>query len=229
MTLKCIATSSEGNSFILTNDDGKHLLIEAGLPIPQIKKSLNYDIENLQALITSHSHSDHAMSVEKIRQMGVPVFLPYKLGKKHIRTMLDDFMVESFQVPHNGTDNYGFLIDIDEQRICYMCDLEYCPYDLSDKDINVLIIECNYISDLVDDDIPNLRHKCLGHLELETCLGIIKMCQKRLHKVILIHMSKGVTMDRERAMKRIREEIPFYVEVDFAKSGETYDLNKIPF
>ena len=86
MTLKCIATSSDGNSFVLTNDDGKHLLIEAGLPVPQIKKGLNYDIENLQGLIVSHCHNDHALSVEKIRQMGVPVFLPYKLGKKHIRS-----------------------------------------------------------------------------------------------------------------------------------------------
>lgn len=158
------------------------------------------------------------------------MFLPYRHPEvTRTRTHLGEFTVESFPIPHNGTDNRGFLIDIDGQRICYLCDLELCPYDLTDKGIDVLIIECNYISDLVDEDIPNLRHKCLGHLELETCLGIIKMCQKRLHKVILIHMSKGVTMDRERAMKRIREEIPFYVEVDFAKSGETYDLNKIPF
>ena len=46
MTLKCLATGSDGNSFILTNNAGHHLMIEAGLPIGELKKGIDYDIEN---------------------------------------------------------------------------------------------------------------------------------------------------------------------------------------
>ena len=103
------------------------------------------------------------------------------------------------------------------------------PYDLSKIPINILIIECNYIEELVDDDIPNLRHKVLGHCSLDTCIGIIQNCKKHLRKVILIHASKGVTMDKEKALKTIRENIPTYINVEFAKDGESYDISEIPF
>lgn len=158
------------------------------------------------------------------------MFLPYRHPEKpRIMTHLGDFRIDSFPVPHNGCENRGFIIEIDGQKICFLIDLEYCPYDLSKQGINILIVECNYIEDLVDDDIPNIRHKVLGHCELKTTIGIIKNCQKHLRKVFLIHASKGVTMNKERALKEIREQIPEYIEVDFCKENTTYDVSEIPF
>ena len=230
MTLKCIATSSEGNSFVLTNESGKHLMIEAGLPIGELKKGIDFDVENWQGLIVSHEHHDHSLSANKIRKMGIPVHTPYKdYRHSRLRTKIGDFQVDSFAVPHNGCENRGFLIKADGQTICFMVDLEYNPYDFSKLPINILIVECNYIEDLVDDDIPNIRHKCLGHCSLDTCIGIIKNCQKHLRKVFLIHASKGVTMNKERALKEIREQIPEYIEVEFCRDNTVYDLSEIPF
>ena len=40
MTLKTIATGSTGNCYILTSDSGKHLILDAGIPIAEIKKLL---------------------------------------------------------------------------------------------------------------------------------------------------------------------------------------------
>ena len=162
--------------------------------------------------------------------MGIPVHTPYKdTEHKRLKTKLGDFQIESFPIPHNGTENRGFLIRIEEQTICFLIDLEYCPYDLSKKDINVLIVECNYISDLVDDSLPNLVHKTLGHCELQTTIGIIQNCQKCLRKVILTHMSKGSTMDKERALKEIKKAIPPYIDVVFAKENMTEDISECPF
>lgn len=229
MTLKTIATSSDGNSFVLTNDSGKHLMIEAGLPIGELKKGINFDVENWQGLVVSHSHNDHSMSVGKVRRMGIPIFLPYKFEAKRMRTQIGDFQVETFPVPHNGVENRGMIIDADGQKIAFMVDLEYNPYDFSKLPIIILIVECNYIEDLVDDDIPNIRHKVLGHCELETTIGIIKNCQKHLRKVFLIHASKGVTMNKERALKEIREQIPDYIEIEFCKDNTVYDISECPF
>ena len=230
MTLKTISTGSDGNSFVLTNDNSKHLLIEAGLPIGQIKKGLDFDIANLQGVIVSHEHLDHSLSVRKLKSMGIKTYTPYKFAEiKRARVKIGDFTIESFPVPHNGVENRGFIITVDGQKICYLCDLEYCPFDLSKQDINILICECNYISDLVDDSLPNIVHKTLGHCELSTTIGIINNCKKHLRKVVLVHMSKGVTFNKQVALERIKSEIPKFIEVEYAEENKVSDLSEIPF
>ncbi len=229
MLLKCLATGSTGNSYILTSDNGKHLILDAGIPIKEIKKGLDFDIENVEGCLISHSHNDHAKSANHLKVMGIPVFQPYLFGAKRLKIKLVDFQIESFPVPHNGVENRGFIITVDEQKICFLIDLEFCPYDLSKQGINVLIVECNYISDLVDDSLPNIVHKTLGHCELQTTIGIIQNCKKHLRKVILTHMSKGATMDKERALKEIKSNIPEYIEVVFAKENTVEDISEIPF
>lgn len=229
MTFKTIATGSDGNSFVLTNDSGNHLMIEAGLPIDKLKQGINYDVENWQGLVVTHCHSDHSLSAKKIRQMGIPIFLPYKFDSPRMRTMLGDFVIETFPVPHNNCENRGLIINTEGQKICFLIDLEYCPYDLSKQDINVLIVECNYISDLVDNSLPNIVHKTLGHAELQTTIGIIQNCKKHLRKVILTHMSKGETMNKKRALKEIKANIPDYIEVVFAKDNTIEDISETPF
>lgn len=229
MTFKTIATGSDGNSFILTNNAGHHLMIEAGLPMGELKKGIDYDIENWQGLVCSHSHKDHSLSVMNVRKMGIPIFLPYKFDKPRMRTMLGDFVIETFPVPHNGCENRGLIINTEGQRICFLIDLEYCPYDLSKQHIDVLVVECNYISDLVDENLPNIVHKTLGHCELQTTIGIIQSCEKHLRKVILTHMSKGATMDKKRALQEIRDVIPSYIEVTFAKRYLVEDISETPF
>lgn len=173
---------------------------------------------------------NHSLSADKVRKMGIPVFEPYKdTEHKRLRTKLGDFQIESFPVPHNQTENRGFIITVDGQKICFLIDLEYMPYDMSQQDINILIVECNYISELVPDDLPNIQHKVIGHCSVETTIGIIKNCQKNLRKVFLVHASKGATMDRERAIKRIYEEIPNYIQVEFLKDNTTKDISLCPF
>ena len=170
------------------------------------------------------------MSADKIRNIGIPVFEPYKdTEHKRLRTRLGEFQIDSFPVPHNSCENRGFLITTEEQTVCFLVDLEYLPYNLESYKIDTLIVECNYISELVDDDIPNLRHKCLGHCSLDTTIGIIKNCQKHLKYVYLIHMSKGETMDRIKAMERIRQEIPAYISVNFCRDNTAYNISPCPF
>lgn len=161
--------------------------------------------------------------------MGISVWQPYLSEHKRQKTHLGEFECESFELPHNGCPNVGYLIRVGGQVIAYMTDMEYCGWNLSKQDINVLIVECNYISELVPDDLPNIAHKTLGHCCLDTCMGIIKNCQKHLRKVFLIHASKGVTMNKERALKEIREQIPEYIEVEFCKDNTVYDISECPF
>ena len=82
---------------------------------------------------------------------------------------------------------------------------------------------------LVPVQSPILRHKVLGHLELNTAIGIIQNCKRHLRKVFLTHASKGVTMDKTKAIEQIRQSIPEYIECEFVKDNTEYNISEIPF
>lgn len=230
MTLKTLATGSSGNCYVITSDAGKHLIVEAGIPVPEIKKGIDFDIGNIEAVMASHSHADHSLSCNKLRKMGLVVWQPYLYdGHPNMRTRFGEYEVKCFSIPHNGVSNRGFIIKIDGTTICYMCDMEMCPWDMSKQNINVLMVECNYIDELIDEQASNYRHKVLGHCSLETCIGIIKANMKHLRTVVLLHMSNTGSFDKDKAMKRIREEIPNYINVVYAKPDLEVNLNEIPF
>lgn len=228
MTLKTIATGSTGNCYILTSDSGKHLILDAGIPIAEIKKGLDFDIENTVACICTHVHKDHSLSANKLKKMGIPVWQPYLSDHKRQKTHLGEFECESFELPHNGCPNVGYLIRVGGQVIAYMTDMEYCGWDLSKQNINVMLIEMNYQKDRIDGN-SHMTHVVLGHAEEQTTIEVIKHNMKHLRTVILCHMSNSGALDRELAMQRIKEAIPAYIEVEFAKENTVIDLSEIPF
>lgn len=56
MRLRCLASGSSGNCYILTDSNGKSLILDCGVPIMEIKKGLNWNIRGISGVIISHSH-----------------------------------------------------------------------------------------------------------------------------------------------------------------------------
>lgn len=230
MKLKCIATGSTGNCYTLTSNNGETLIIDCGVPIFKIKKGLDWNIKNVVGCVTSHGHIDHVKSIGKIENMGIQVFAPYVyLGaiqeskNKIITDTLGCFKIKAFQVPHNETRNCGFLIYADEQKFLYMTDYEYCPYNFAKQKINHMLIECNYIRDMVDRDIPNFEHKIKGHAELETVKGFVRVNNSdSLQNVILCHLGSD-SSDKGRIINEIKKIVPV-ANVDVAVAGKSWDL-----
>lgn len=227
MTLKCIATGSNGNCYILTSDSGKHLILDAGVPISEIKQGLDYDIEKVEGCVISHSHKDHVLSANKIEYFS-PVWHPYLSENKREHTHIGEFDIQTFFLPHDA-ENRGFIIKVGNQTICYMTDFEYCQYNLSSLNISTMIISLNYQEDMIEEIGEHERHVIKDHSEEKTVIEILKQNVKSLKNVILIHMSNSGYLDRNVAMERIRKEIPEYINVYWAKPGETYNISEIPF
>ena len=57
MFIRCAGSSSSGNCYALYSDDGQILLIDAGLPIQEIKKCVNFSITNIVGCLVSHGHT----------------------------------------------------------------------------------------------------------------------------------------------------------------------------
>lgn len=230
MTLKCLSTGSAANCYILKRDNGEMLILDAGLPMHEIKKGIGFDIANLKGCICTHVHLDHSRAVKQLRAIGIPVWCPYENEKKRQRTRLGGFEVECFDLPHNGTDNRGFIIRVDEQTILYATDFEYIPYNLSSQNIDTMLIELNYQRDMVDDEMDNHKvHVVLGHASEEVVIEILKQNVRNLRNVILCHMSNSGYLNRDLAMEHIKAVLPEYIQVKWCRQDRTYDISKVPF
>ena len=228
MTIKTLKTGSTGNCYILTSDNGHHLILDCGIPVPDIKKGLDFDIEYVTAVIVTHGHNDHVLSAEKLKQMGMIVWQPYLANRNRMRLEIGEFEIECFDVPH-GVECRAFLIRVDGTTILYATDYEYIPYNLSNLNINVALIELNYQSDRITEMDKHRVHTVTGHAEEKTVIEFLKTIKGSLRTVILCHMSKSGALDRDLAMKHIREVIPEYINVQWAKANEVVNINEIPF
>lgn len=56
MILSCASSSSSGNCYSLTDDNGKVLLLEAGVLLPEIKKLVKWKVGDVVGMFVSHSH-----------------------------------------------------------------------------------------------------------------------------------------------------------------------------
>lgn len=135
-----------------------------------------------------------------------------------------------FYVPHDNTPNFAFLIEHEEMGwLLYLTDLEYCPYSFKNLRVQHLLIECNYIEDLVNRDAENYSHQIRGHCSLDTCKGIIEANKTLdLRTTTLIHLSDKAC-NPNRVLEEIKKVAGDRVEVNVAVPGLEVDLKKFPF
>lgn len=223
MRIKTIGSGSLGNAYILTTSQGKHLLLDAGLPIQEIKVGLDFDIGNLEGCLITHCHADHSKSASKLDSMGIRVFRPYEIDKAILKTQIGSFAIMSFPVPHNGTPNRAFIIKADGETILYATDFEYIQYKLREQNFTAMLIECNYQEDMIANS-SHREHLCLGHTELSTCRDFVAQNgTDALKTVLLIHASNSGSLDKENAVKVVQEVVP-QATVYMARKGLTVEI-----
>lgn len=225
MKIKTIATGSSGNCYYIEHEN-QILLLDAGIPIMDIKKGIDFNIGSVVGCIISHSHKDHVLSADKLEKMGIRIFRPYTIeDKKILKTRIGSFNITSFDVPHNETENRGFLINVGGKTIIYMTDFEYCPYRFADMQISTMLIECNYQQTMIDEQNEHIRHLWLGHSELYTTADFVKQnTTDKLENVILCHASQSGHLSKSVAVTTIKEIVPDNVNVYMAEKGLEVEL-----
>lgn len=205
------------------------LILDCGLPIREIKKGLDWDISRVVGVLCSHIHSDHSKAVKDFENMGIPVFKRWAHEDITDRVNFGGFKAISFHLPHNGTDNYGFYIKADGQKILYLTDYEYCRFNFKSLQVNHIICECNYQKELVERDLANYEHKIRGHCSLETCKSFIAANKTNaLRTVILCHMGAETTIEQE-CLSEVQKVVGEGIKCVCAAAGETVELSLYPF
>ncbi|MBQ2289736.1 MAG: MBL fold metallo-hydrolase [Bacteroidaceae bacterium] len=165
-----IGSGSCGNCYYIgVGDYG--ILIDAGIPSKTIRTALKKEgiaFESICAMFVTHDHADHIKSLGVISsKANIPVYATrevhegitknYCVSKpiepayvryitKEESITLRDIVITPFEVPHDGSDNVGYFIEVGDKKFCIATDLgEITPVASYYIDqANYLVIESNY-------------------------------------------------------------------------------------
>lgn len=188
--IKCLASGSSGNSWVL--DDGEEiLLLECGIPMKDVKIGINFQIGRVVGCAVTHSHVDHAKYITQYEGCGLKIYKPYEAVGDIGYARFGSFFIQSFPLVHD-VPCFGFLISNPKMgRIMFATDTEYIKYRF--KNLNYVIVEANYANELLDDELDDTikRHHVLrGHMELQTTIRFLKNnVDENTRAVVLAHLS----------------------------------------
>jgi phosphoribosyl 1,2-cyclic phosphodiesterase len=234
MKLKCIATGSTGNCYLLTSDNGETLILDCGIPIKEIKKGLDWNIKDVVGVLCTHKHLDHSKSLNDFKSMGIPILAPY-LGDSRKSMNMGGFTVKPFDLTtidgswtHTNADGtpcpiFGFLITHKEMgRMLYITDCEVVKWKF--KGINHILLGVNYDKDLIDrDNTGKANHVFRGHLSIDTACDFVKTnYSDSLQNVIMCHLSSE-NSDRDSFIEKMKK-VAKNANVDVAEAGKSWDL-----
>ena len=196
MMLLGIGTGSKGNCYALQRSNGKVLLIDAGVSYGKIVASLlevGIDPTNIDAVIVSHSHTDHCRSLKYFKQ-NVKMYTNWESDK--IVQVTNDVVIRPFPVKHD-VECYGFVIDVitDQKRILYVTDFSKIPNNrLINGYFNLVLIECNWDENGMHKRASINRSRSVGyHCSDVKAAQILQNIQYA--RCLHIHMS-GENLDR---------------------------------
>lgn len=246
MKLKIIGTGSKGNCYLLETET-EILIIEAGVNISEIKKSLNFDLSKVVGCIVTHEHMDHSKAIWDVMKLGIDVyasagtlkarFVDTKSRAKSIVSKqifkFGNFKIMAFDVKHDAAEPLGFLIEHPEcGRVLFLTDTYYCSYLF--PNLNNVIIEANYSKEIIDRKYGSesgkefLRNRILkSHFSLENCKDMLVANDlSKVNNIVLIHLSDS-NSDEIQFQKEVAELTGKNVTV--ANNGMEINFNKEPF
>jgi phosphoribosyl 1,2-cyclic phosphodiesterase len=169
-----LGSSSKGNAFYLEIKREKYnkpfrLLIECGFSVAELRKRLlrkGVGLNDIDAVLVSHEHLDHAHAVPDLVKRGKQVFAPkavfdrFELSdspdvsrniikERYAKTIADGIKIYGFPLDHESDDgsmvyNLGYIIVVEENyRILFVTDTKYVKWDLRKFQFNVIFIEAN--------------------------------------------------------------------------------------
>ncbi len=193
------------------------LLIDAGISLKQIKErleSIGESIENIDAVLITHEHSDHIRGLDMIiKRYQIPVLAnaqtakaltyslkqtpKYKIFSTGESFEFGDILVHPFSIQHDTVDPVAITAVIDNVKFGICTDLGFAT-SLVKKHLegcDCLYIESNHEPSMVHASPRPMIYKQRvlsrqGHLSNEACATLIReVSHKDLKYVYLAHLS----------------------------------------
>ena len=238
-------SGSSGNCLFVSSNNTK-VLIDCGTSCKKIcdgLASINSSIDEIDAILVTHEHSDHVQSLGMVsKKFNIPVYANKEtwdaMGKQREKILdenvllfendkdfhLNDLIIHPFSTPHDAANPCGFNIHNGKRKLSIATDLGH----MDDKIFNNLqgssfiLLESNYDPEILKvSKYPfHLKQRIAGphgHLSNETAGKTISALMKKdLKEVMLGHLSKENNFP-ELAYQTVAEEL----------MNSNSDINKI--
>lgn len=236
MQLKCLASGSKGNCYVLSDSENNMLLLDAGISIKDIKIGIDFKVSNLKGALITHDHQDHAYAIDNLERMGINVAAPFR-RKPDKQSSFGSFFVSYFPLTdsydhftHTNGDGsecpiYGYLIQHDKEKIrmLYITDTALIKWRF--KDIDTLLLGIDYSDEYLELETNEAKKKHIisGHLSLDVAKDFVKVTDrdKTLKNLIIGHLSQ-VNSNEEKFESKLRKATK--CDIHFARKGKVIQL-----
>jgi phosphoribosyl 1,2-cyclic phosphodiesterase len=212
-----LQSGSNGNA-IHVEANGVRLLFDAGISGRLAERRMavhGRDIRDVDAVIISHEHTDHARCAGIYhRKFGLPVYMTglaqeagwCDLGKLsdlryfHAGESLtfDDVVVHTIPTAHDAADGVAFVVECKGKRLAILTDLGQPSSTLQSvlESVDAAYLESNYDPQMLDAGgyPPRLKARIRGpggHLSNDESAALLEACgRKRPRWVAVAHLSE---------------------------------------
>jgi phosphoribosyl 1,2-cyclic phosphodiesterase len=205
MQITSYHSSSSGNLYRVDN-----LLLEAGVPIREIKRALDFRLHEIDACLISHEHGDHAKGAEALMKAGVDVYtsegtaadLGLKGHRLHVleagkRSVVGPWAVLPFATAHDAAEPLGFLLAKGAEKLLFLTDSHYSPHRF--QGLTHVMLEVGYDPEILRVNVavgrvhPEVAKRVIqNHMSIRTALGVLRANDmSRVEEIHLIHLSNN--------------------------------------
>lgn len=228
MNFISLASSSRGNAYLLQSEGCAPLLLEAGLPINQLRARLrehDVSLSDLAGCLISHEHQDHAKAVKDLLKVGMDCFMSegtakslevynhhrcYVFSSTTVEGPISSWWVKTFPLQHDASKPIGFFITHGGDRLLFIPDTAYLENRF--EGVTMIAVECNNISELLSKNIlegnlPAVVGKRVrrNHMSLENLIAMLKANDlSSCREIWLLHLSDG-NSDERRMIQEIQQ------------------------
>ena len=240
MKFSVIASGSKGNACVVSSQ-GTCLLIDCGTTQRYLKQSLgkiDLNIEDLDALLITHDHSDHTRQVKMFRNHLIYSPVDLEVQSKRVYPYeafaLGAFTILPIRTSHDAEISVGYVLDDGMHRLVYITDTGY----IREKDYPLIsnadfyVLESNHDpSLLMKTNRPyTIKRRILsesGHLSNEQSASILsEVVGEKTKEVFLAHLSEEANTEGL-AYETVRAALPKTIDVFVARQHEMVFGGKI--
>lgn len=195
MRIITLNTGSDGNCYLLKDNNDRTIILDCGLPFEKITHNKEFpSFSKIDLLFTSHSHQDHSKALKEFKKTGIDVISYETLEKKVQNFSFGKWAFTTFPVEHNA-DNWGIIIKDNETgtKVCYVTDFTKMP---KLENIDHYIYEINYIEADIDARVDaggydKFKHTGFTHHNsLENAIEYFEGLSVKPTSINICHLSK---------------------------------------
>lgn len=235
MKFEQLYSSSSGNAYVVTANNGKRLLIECGVVWPTLTKALHYDLKNISGCLLTHEHKDHSKAIRDVMKAGIDVYasggtfeamglLGERRGKVISSAALAEaprigpFIVRAYTSNHDAAEPLLFTVLCDNEFLLFATDTPFIKQRFKTP-FNIIAIECSYnepyLRKRVEEKTINveLAKRLLdSHMSEANCLAYLRdYCDlTKCTEIHLLHLSAD-NINKKRICEEFKREL--FVEI----------------